>query len=93
MGCSSWSFRLRVIPQPRVSQCTENEVSFPDKHMFLLMFELFYSFQQSPFWLRRNRQLQFHRKIFSIADVIVTPTVGCVGISPLPEFIAIKGLF
>ncbi|KAI3451601.1 hypothetical protein Pfo_008266 [Paulownia fortunei] len=24
----------------------------------------------------RNRQLQFHQKIFSVADVIVTPTVG-----------------
>ncbi|XP_073298336.1 fatty acid amide hydrolase-like isoform X2 [Primulina huaijiensis] len=32
----------------------------------------------------RNRQLQFHEKIFSVADIIVTPTVGYQYYNPSP---------
>ncbi|KAK6125565.1 hypothetical protein DH2020_015712 [Rehmannia glutinosa] len=68
------------------SECSNSVANYLDKldkaevgwdvRVGLSVFGSFHSHEYLNAQKIRNRQLQFHQKIFSVADVIVTPTVG-----------------
>ncbi|KAL8477434.1 hypothetical protein ACS0TY_029650 [Phlomoides rotata] len=58
-----------------LNKLNKEEVGW-DVRVGLSVYRAFHSHEYLNAQRIRNRQLQFHQKIFSIADVIVTPTIG-----------------